>query len=120
MVWPGVCGEENSSGDDSRNKKLSLLSTLVGIACLCSSSDFPNQFSLCTNQKDLPVYPWCVPGSSSPAPVSLVTVELCAHPSCVAAVRAGLGCVWLREAAEQLCCGEGLVEAIVGINLFFF
>lgn len=45
MVWPGVCREENSTGDDSSRKKLSLLFTPVGIVCLCSSSDFPSQFS---------------------------------------------------------------------------
>lgn len=45
-------------------------------------------------------------------------MELCAHPSCVSDLCwAAFG---LREAGEHLCCGEGLVEAIVGINLFFF
>lgn len=70
---------------------------------------------ICMNQKHRPVCPWCVPGSSSPAPVSFVTVELCAHPGCIAGVRAGLGCVWaqrgwraavLRRRAGSSCCGN--------------
>lgn len=120
--WSGLgfAGRKNSSGDDSSNKKLSPLSTLVGIASLCSSSDFPSQFSLCTNQKHLPVCPWCVPGSSSPAPVSLVTAELCAHPGCIAGIRAGLGCVWAQRCWGAAVLWQGLVEAVMGIHLIFF
>lgn len=55
--WPGVCRGGNSSDDDTSKKKLPLLSTLVGLACLFSSSDFLSLLSPFRSQKRLALLP---------------------------------------------------------------
>lgn len=113
IVWPGVCREENNSDDDSSNKKLPLLSTLVGIACLFSSSDFLSQVSPCTSQKHLPICPWRVTSSRSPlGKVSGTNVTGCGeavqpallHRQCES--RAG-GAFGLRDARRAAVLWKG-------------